>query len=312
MDAPEYEPGDSTSTFYCTSACQIADLRNHKTYCRIRAQRKRLLRAAIILKTALLVYSKPSYERTTAELDGLDKALALPYNWGGIYYPRLDPDAFLPDPTPAQREAVLMYSLCGGLATRLVGRLTHKLLAGLPCVVQQIQVHVETPSAKTRLLRNPQSIRREHTVLKVDLLFGGGTWIIDPAAAQFGILDVLFPYDWYVLDRGIDFVGEPATYNVTETLDIDYLLNERTPQLEGDIRDAIALERPSRVRLASFVNTCVRTDILLGSASEFEAKVEAFKEALRLHMAGSKQFPFYSCSDAATSTSLVNNGGIPV
>ena len=288
MDAPEYEPGDSTSTFYCTPACQTADLRNHKTYCRIRAQRKRLLRAAIIIKAALLVYSEPSYERTIAELDRLDKVLALPYNCGGSYYPRLDPDAFLPDPTPAQREAVLMYSLCGGLATRLVGRLTHKLLAGLPCVVQQIQVHVETPSVKTRLLRNPQSLRREDTILKVDLLFGGGTWIIDPAAAQFGVSDVLFPYDRCISDRGIDLVGEPATFNVTETSDIDYLLNEHTPPLEGDIRDAIALERPSRVRLASFVNTCVRNDILIGSAGEFDAKVEAFKEALGLHMAGSE------------------------
>lgn len=288
MDAPEHEPGDSISAFYCTTACQTADLQNHKTNCRIRAQRKRLLRAAIILKAALLVYSEPSYARTIAELDRLDKVLALAYTWGGSYYPRLDPDSFLPNPTPAQREAVLMYSLCGGIATRLVGRLTHKLLAGLPCIVEQVQVNVETPSPRTKLLRNHHLVRREHTVLKVDLLFGGGTWIIDPAAAQFGVPDVLFPYDKYILDRYIDVVGQPATYNVTETSDIDFLLYERTPPLEGDIRDAIALERPPRARLASFVNTRVLTDILLGSAAEFEAKVEAFKGALRFYMAGSE------------------------
>lgn len=181
-----------------------------------------------------------------------------------------------------------MYSLCGGIATRLVGRLTHKLLAGLPCIVEQVQVHVETPSPRTKLLRNQDLVRREHTVLKVDLLFGGGAWIIDPAAAQFGVPDVLFPYDRYILGRDIDLVGQAATYNVTETSDIDFLLYERTPPLEGHIRDAIALERPPRARLASFVNTCVPTDILLGSAAEFEAKVEAFKEALRFYMAGSE------------------------
>lgn len=182
-----------------------------------------------------------------------------------------------------------MYSVGGGVSTRLVCRLMHKLLASLPCVVKQIEVVVETPSPKTRLLRNPQLVGQEHTVLKVELLFGGGTWIIDPAAAQFGVPDVLFPYDKYISDRDADFVGEPETYNVTETEDIDYVLHELTTPVGGDMRDALVSERPRRARLASFVNTQVGNDILLGSTAEFEAKVEAFKEALRSHMAAGSE-----------------------
>lgn len=289
MEAPESQPGDSINTFYCSAACQTADLPSHKTHCRIRVQRKRLLRAAVILKAALLVYSEPFYGRTIVGLDRLDKVLGLPSNSGRVYYPPLDPASFLPNPTREQREAVLMYSVCGGVATRLVCRLMHKLLAGLPCVVKQVEIVVETPAPKTKLLRNPHLVGQEHTVLKVDLLFGGGTWIIDPAAAQFGVPDVLFPYDKYISDRDADFVGEPETYNVSETEDIDYVLHELTPPVGGDMRDALAAERPRRVRLASFINTQVGHDILLGSAAEFEAKVEAFKEALTSHMAAGSE-----------------------
>jgi len=69
MDAPEYQPGDSVGDVYCNRDCQKEHLPKHKVYCRARRQRKKLLRAANILKAALLTYREVVYDLNLTKIE---------------------------------------------------------------------------------------------------------------------------------------------------------------------------------------------------------------------------------------------------
>lgn len=62
VGAPDYESGDAANTAYCNRDCQKAHWSVHKARCKILQQRKTLLRAAQILKAALLTYREATYD----------------------------------------------------------------------------------------------------------------------------------------------------------------------------------------------------------------------------------------------------------
>lgn len=76
-DAPDYLPGDALDTFYCDRDCQIKTRETHKNRCRNLSQRIALLRAAKILKTALLTYREMVYDLNLTHIESKDGILRL-------------------------------------------------------------------------------------------------------------------------------------------------------------------------------------------------------------------------------------------
>lgn len=130
IGAPEYETGDAANTAYCDSDCQKAHWNAHKVHCKILQQRKKLLRAAKILKAALLTYRETSYDIDLTKVKYEDGVLLLhqkqrPYNTRCKRGP-------FPNHLVANvqhKEAILAHNSCT-TAIALLGRLTRKLLKG--------------------------------------------------------------------------------------------------------------------------------------------------------------------------------------
>ena len=136
VDAPEYQVGDSASTMYCNSACQTTHWPTHKSRCRSLGKRKKLLRAAKILKAALLTYTEIVFDDDLKKIECLDGVLYLHHN--------RNPDAdrlkrgLFPDHLTTNvehKEAALAYNQCS-TAMALLGRLTRELLKGA-CSLRQ-------------------------------------------------------------------------------------------------------------------------------------------------------------------------------
>jgi hypothetical protein len=75
--APEYQSGDSRVVFYCSRECQVMDWPNHKVYCKNMQQRKILLRAAQVLKAAMLAYREIVYDVDLTKIECRDGVLYL-------------------------------------------------------------------------------------------------------------------------------------------------------------------------------------------------------------------------------------------
>lgn len=60
-DVPRYFPAETMGAHYCSSACQSADWKWHEARCHDLGPRKRLLRAAKILRATLLEFAKMHY-----------------------------------------------------------------------------------------------------------------------------------------------------------------------------------------------------------------------------------------------------------
>lgn len=128
VGAPDYGDGDAANTVYCNSDCQKAHWSVHKARCKIMQQRKTLLRAAQILKAALLTYRKTTYD---IDLTGVH------YEGGVLWLHqnlRLASTRCKRGPfpnhlvaNPQHKEAVLAHNSCT-TAMALLGRLTRKLL----------------------------------------------------------------------------------------------------------------------------------------------------------------------------------------
>lgn len=62
LNAPEYEPGDAADVAYCGPTCQGQHWNTHKSYCAPLKKRKKLLRTAVLAKTALLTYRRVYFD----------------------------------------------------------------------------------------------------------------------------------------------------------------------------------------------------------------------------------------------------------
>lgn len=130
MNAPEYEPGDSLAVVYCGHDCQRENWPNHKAHCNAMRKRTKLLRAAMILKSALLAYREVVYDVDLTKIDFHDGILRLHQNQRSVTAPaKRGPFPSHLTTNIEHKEAALAVNQCT-TAMALLGRLTRKLLAG--------------------------------------------------------------------------------------------------------------------------------------------------------------------------------------
>lgn len=130
IDAPEYRRGDSTSVVYCGRNCQKEHWKSHKAHCNAMRKRKKLLRAAKILKAALLTYREAVYDIDLTKVVLEDGILCLYQNRRSLTaQAKRGPFPSHITSSIEYKEAALAHNSCT-TAMALLGRLTRKLLAG--------------------------------------------------------------------------------------------------------------------------------------------------------------------------------------
>jgi hypothetical protein len=130
IGALEYEPEDSISTAYYSRECQRELWPSHRHRCRALQQRKKLLRAANLLKAALLTYKEVVYDVDLKKVELKNGVLCLyqnesrdrPQPWPASFPSHLTPDI-------EHKEAALAVNQCT-TAMALLGCMTRKLLQG--------------------------------------------------------------------------------------------------------------------------------------------------------------------------------------
>ncbi|KAK3898104.1 hypothetical protein C8A05DRAFT_19260 [Staphylotrichum tortipilum] len=278
LDAPEYRPGDAAGVVYCGDDCQKGHWPAHKARCRSLGQRRKLLRAASLLKAALLTYREVMFDPELAKIEFQNGVLCLYQNLAprsayGLFPSHLTANV-------EHREAALANNQC---TTAMA------LLAEAASTIQVIDLYIGKPLLRTRLIPNPnpvESTRVPHTVVKVRRQNSDETWIIDTADCQYGFRDVLVPYEKYLADRGCQLAGTtiPAPYDASETSDLDYFDTLPFMNTARSQREARELERQARQRFATYVATRVYRAILNGSQNDFQAASEGLAAGLKLYM----------------------------
>ncbi|KAF5578789.1 zinc finger MYND-type [Fusarium pseudocircinatum] len=285
-DAPDYDIGDSTTVVYCDRDCQKKHWTDHKSRCRVMKQRKILLRAATILRAALLTYREILYDIDLTKIEIKDGMLCLYQNQRAVTS-RVKRGAFPSHLTSnvQHREAALTINQCT-MATALLSRLTSKLLAGVHSKAEVLDIRIGKPLLPPKLIPGPDLSYCPHTVIKVTLLSTEESWVIDTAGCQYGFREVLVPFNKYMADKACQVLGEPTTYNWTETKDVDYFSTLPFMNKSRAQKQDREVERKARLHFADFVDRHVNANILDGSASEFGNKLAGLVERLKIHILG--------------------------
>ncbi|KAJ5384645.1 hypothetical protein N7517_002556 [Penicillium concentricum] len=285
--APEYQNGDSALVFYCSHNCQAMDWPKHKYYCRNMQQRKMLLRAAQILKAAMLTYRETVYDVDLTKIVYRDGVLYLHQNQRSV----LSQSKRGPFPSHMtdnieHKEAALVKSQSTA-AMALLGPLTRKLLRGVPLKIETMVVDIGRPRVPARLVPGPDLHGGPHTVLKIARLESSEKWIIDTTGYQYGFRDVLLPFVRYLIDTKCRILRGPQIYDANETVDLDYLSTLHIFSETKAQRQDMRLERLTRHHFAVFVSMSVHDNFLVGSGADFKRKIGRFVNDLKIHMVDS-------------------------
>ncbi|KAJ7636661.1 hypothetical protein FB45DRAFT_907040 [Roridomyces roridus] len=300
-DAPEYRPGDANPTRYCSTECQKADWVAHKSHCTTLSRRTKLLRAATILRAALLAYRERFFDIPLSKIE-LGKDGAVLYLYRDVS-PRPFPNGLTHD--SKHKEAALTHNMCT-LAFAMLGPLTRKLLAGVASSIESLDLQIEKPVFRTHLVEyladGIDSNGGPHTVLIVRL-HNNEAWIIDTAGTQYGFKEVLVPFERYIKDRASsNFVnGPPTKYTACETTDLDFM-KEFFPDYPKAGLDILEKEKKARLHFARFVENRVGVrkgrdlkDSVFdpskdfgGSKEEFDTKFGELMKEMKRHLEGFK------------------------
>ncbi|KAJ7208708.1 hypothetical protein B0H12DRAFT_1242978 [Mycena haematopus] len=293
MDAPEYEPGDAINIVYCSAKCQSIHWKAHKTRCTTLHKRRKLLRAATMLRAVLLTYRETFFDIPLAKIELRDGVLYL------YRHPSRDisPKPFPRDLTAnvAHKEAALTHNQCT-MAHALLGPLTRKLLADVASSIENLDLSIDKPVLPTKLVEfytDADFNGAPHTVVKVFLRSSNETWIVDTAGCQYGFRDVLVPFDRYLADKTL--VSPPTPYTATETTDLDVIVEIYVKAMKMDagvMRRVHDREKKGRLHFAAFVNQHVGSGKdffdpskdLGSSADEFQRRYEKFMTELKTHL----------------------------
>ncbi|KAL2841739.1 hypothetical protein BJY01DRAFT_256951 [Aspergillus pseudoustus] len=239
--------------------------------------RKKLLRAATVLKTALVTYRETAYDIDLTRIELGNGVLILRQKPPSIHSrPIRRPFSGHLTGIPEHREAALVNNQCT-MAMALLSGLTGILLSVL-------DIHIGKPTLPTRLMPAPDSSNCPHPVLKAELNDYGEEWIIDTAGAQYGFRVVLVPFPKYIYDPKCRPAGRPTPYEWTETKDLDFFATHPFGRASKEVIEKHELERQSRLHSASFVKNTVKKELLDGSDDLFQQKLEKFIADLRTHM----------------------------
>ncbi|KAJ5163472.1 uncharacterized protein N7500_007574 [Penicillium coprophilum] len=286
-NAPEYQSGDSRAMFYCGHDCQVMDWPKHKRYCKSMQRRKILLRAAQILKAAMLTYRETVYDVDITRIEYRGGVLYLHQNQRTVAsrskrgpFPNYMTDNI------EHKEAALVKSQSTA-AMALLGPLTRKLLRGMPLRIETIVVNIRRPRVPTRLVPGPDLHGGPHMVLKITRLDSDEEWIIDTTGCQYGFRDVLVPSVRYLTDTECRVLTGPRIYGACETKDLDYLSTLHIFNKTKAQRQDMRLERLTRHHFAVFVSRNVDDKLLMGSGADFKRKIDHFVKDLKAHMVDS-------------------------
>ncbi|KAJ5774381.1 hypothetical protein N7457_009277 [Penicillium paradoxum] len=298
LDAPEYQIGDSTVVVYCDSFCQEMHWPKHEGYCKDMQKRKMLLRAAWLLKAAILAYKEIVYDVDLTKVEFKDGVLSLHQN------PRPISSGPKHAPFPAHmfnsiehKEAALVHNQCTA-ATALLGPLTRRILRGVPFVIETMDIIVQNPPLTTKLIPDVGSHSGTHTVLKIRERGNNDTWIIDTTGCQYGFRDLLVPFNKYFMDKECQVLDAPFAYDAFETKDLDYYSMFPCFTRMKTQRKEMRLERQTRHHFAVFVAKTVGDNFLGGSDIDFEATIDLFVNGLKSHMVQSIRATEYFSNDS--------------
>ncbi|CAI7570759.1 unnamed protein product [Penicillium viridicatum] len=285
--APEYQSGDSRVVFYCSRECQILDWPNHQDYCKNMQQRKILLRAAQILKAAMLAYRETVYDVDLTKIEYRDGVLYLHQNQRSVSSPSKR-GSFPNHMTDniEHKEAALVKSQSTA-AMALLGPLTRKLLRDVPLKIETMVINIGRPRVPTRLVPGPDLHGGPHTVLKIGRVESNETWIIDTTGCQHGFQEVLVPFAKYFHDNECRILCGPRIYDACETKDLEYLSTLHAFNQTKAQRQDMRLERLTRHHFAVFVYITVHDDFLVGSDADYKRKLDRFVNELKTHMVDS-------------------------
>ncbi|KAK7747096.1 hypothetical protein SLS62_009252 [Diatrype stigma] len=289
MDSPDYHAGDSVDVAYCGKDCQKDHWSTHKAQCIGMQRRKKLLRAAILLKTVFLTYRDCFFDVDLTKIEFRDGILylhqklhhATSRGYRGPFPAHITTDN-------EHKEAALANNQCTA-SMAILSRLTWKALAGLTSTVELMDIRIGKPLVPTRLTPlEGLPGDAPHTVLKVRQLRSNEDWILDPAGCQYGFRVALAPFQKYLDDHKCQIISPPTHYDWTETEDLDYY-SSILPYTSAQRRDH-EVDRMARLHHAAFVDECFGNGnsmirrLLNGTMTQFQDELDDVVRRLREHM----------------------------